>query len=401
MNISKQIRCINQNWRLLFIVIIIAASLIISSCSNMRSIRTGSNIKSSNQKIKTKSDDDKDLNPDEYLSDSKQYQNSNQNNGDLLKDRVGVDTQKKDNLNNKNEFTLKSDQSNNDDKSVIDIAGKRLPTIREQLNSVAEEQVVIRNDINTLRKDVDEIKTILLSLTDEFKKGLSKSKLTKKNQNEIENQTYIYDDELPSIAGSSDNSGLLLSDEEAGVQKQINRDKTNQKNLAKNYSTQKIKSKVQIEKSKKSEIKSKKSNSNSNKANDNAPSDNSIANQTIANPDINSAIEDYNSKNYNSAIKKLTDIIKTEKGIVAQTQSNYWLGESFYAIKQYLEAVRYYKFVAEKGSGEMKDNAQVMIAECYIRSGEIPKAKLAFEALIEKYPGSEFVPKARKMLQQL
>ena len=116
---------------------------------------------------------------------------------------------------------------------------------------------------------------------------------------------------------------------------------------------------------------------------------------------LNNALSFFSKKDYHRAIIELNNVAATEKSPETTVLCNYWLGESHFAINQYDKAVQYFQKVVRTRNSPRQDNAQAMIAESLIRSGQIPEAKKAFRSLIASYPSSQFIPHARKMLQQL
>ena len=97
----------------------------------------------------------------------------------------------------------------------------------------------------------------------------------------------------------------------------------------------------------------------------------------------------------------MNKISETDKNPVTQSQCNYLFGEAYFGIGQYDKAVNYFSKVVSSSKASRKDEAQNMIAESLIRSGQIPQAKEAFKSLIAQFPKSDYIPKAKKMLQQL
>ena len=47
------------------------------------------------------------------------------------------------------------------------------------------------------------------------------------------------------------------------------------------------------------------------------------------------------------------------------------------------------------------DDALLMIGRCYLKLGDHEKANENFQALLDRYPDSEFVDKARKYIEKL
>ncbi|MCX6154538.1 MAG: tetratricopeptide repeat protein [Candidatus Kapabacteria bacterium] len=117
--------------------------------------------------------------------------------------------------------------------------------------------------------------------------------------------------------------------------------------------------------------------------------------------DLRGALEDISRKDYNNAIGKLNKIIEKDKSPKVQCQCNYYIGESYYHVKQYDKAITYFNKSLNYKNTENADIAQLMVAESYVKSGQADNGKKAYQQLIEKYPQSEYIPKARKMLQML
>ncbi len=116
---------------------------------------------------------------------------------------------------------------------------------------------------------------------------------------------------------------------------------------------------------------------------------------------FNKAMEEFRSKNYRNAINELHEMMKNEKNPVNIGKYNYWLGESHFGLNQYDKAVNYFRKVLKSGNSAKKDDAMIMIAESQVRTGNVDEAKKTFSDLIACYPKSRYVPRARKMLQQL
>jgi TolA-binding protein len=47
------------------------------------------------------------------------------------------------------------------------------------------------------------------------------------------------------------------------------------------------------------------------------------------------------------------------------------------------------------------DDAQLKIGLSYLKMGQRGRAKAEFDKLIDRYPGSEYVPRARKYLSEI
>lgn len=67
------------------------------------------------------------------------------------------------------------------------------------------------------------------------------------------------------------------------------------------------------------------------------------------------------------------------------------LADSYYALKQYVNAIRTYRLVGDQGG----DYAQYQIAQAFDHAGEAYEAVSAFRELLEFHPGSEWAQEAR------
>lgn len=332
----------------------------ISSCTGSRSVRSGNsqNIIVEKDKEAPKSNDE-DLIKDENISrflnlvESKKVQSTDDDPDESEEETVD------------NEI-VQSDKPDNIIDLVSDLRSKkRLPTLREQMSSMNSEQKRINNEIDIIKSDIAEIKETLNDIKDGIQIVYAKDKKTATPGPESKVNK-------PSKSGST----FILSEEEEV---------------------------------KKAPVKTKKpvrSSNNYIKKEEKAPIV-QASSTSVQNDKEPESVEFYRAmdlikrNDYINAISDLRKIISTENNPVILNNCNYWIGESNFKLKDYNEAIIYFIKVIESPVANKKDKAQVMIAECHIRTGKIPDAKKAYNNLISQYPRSEYIPRARKMLQQL
>lgn len=223
---------------------------------------------------------------------------------------------------------------------------KRIPTLREQMTALNSEQQTMRNDlaniksdINDIRSSVNEIKTAVYGINDIVTGKVEKPKNTTKVK-----KTSIAKAKTPTKRNHPKmvKTNILLPNEKA--EKMVKKDVKSDFTLGEEY---------------------------------------------------------YNNKNYQKATTYLTKVIRKDRNSAIAGKAHYYLGKMNYEQKSYNQAIAHLKkALTIKGSG-YKDDSQALLAEAYIRSGNNPLAKEAYKSLITEYPTSKFVPKARKMLQQL
>jgi len=298
-----------------------------------------------------------------------------------------------------NESDLTSNDENSNNHST-----KRLPTLKEQIKNIQSEQETINAKVTVLQSDVDDIKNTLNEIkgalnnlpNDGKKEIVSGLKVKKDNiilpDSDVQVVPPVKENKKPKANSSKwkplPKNGVIFSDENSNEVTEPTPAKPIAKNIQKRVPIQRN---IQKEKPK------------------------TIVTQPVIKekePDIqinnikeNSTIiivqQDLEKKNYQEALQKLNSIIEKESHPEIIHKCNYLLGESNFGLKQYDKAIFYYNKVLKSKYSENKDNAQIMIAESHIRSGQVEEAKKAYQAFVQKYPTSELMPKARKMLQQL
>ncbi|HLP14978.1 MAG TPA: tetratricopeptide repeat protein [Bacteroidota bacterium] len=79
----------------------------------------------------------------------------------------------------------------------------------------------------------------------------------------------------------------------------------------------------------------------------------------------------------------------------------HWLGLAYFGLKDYKAALEQFKQVFEFKFSTKKDDAQLMIAQCYEQLGDLKAAKAEYEKLVKTYPTSEYVKRAKKKVREL
>ena len=106
-------------------------------------------------------------------------------------------------------------------------------------------------------------------------------------------------------------------------------------------------------------------------------------------------------KDFNSAIEQLSKIEKKEKNPVIISDCHFYIGESHFGLHQYDKAIVFYDKVFNSTASNKRDEAQIKIAESNIRLGKANYAKKAYEDFVQRFPKSDQLPKARKMIKKL
>jgi len=109
----------------------------------------------------------------------------------------------------------------------------------------------------------------------------------------------------------------------------------------------------------------------------------------------------FNSRNYESAAKLFSEVLKQYPQGTYADNCCYWLGECSYAQRDYAGAIASFKKVFGFKNSSKADDAQLKIGMSYMKMGQTALAKTEFKTLIDRYPASEYVSRARKYLSEI
>ncbi len=274
-------------------------------------------------------------------------------------------------------------KSNNDSKPEQESS---LPSLKSQLQNLSMEQVEIKNKVNTLQNDVIEIKYTL----EEIKSALIKdNKMIRKQAVSGPEEELNQSDE----SNTSDEEFVVMP-EEKSKELAIKKKESPKKPAAKKTAPK------PIAKWKESEAKPNYKIAPASTIVKTEPKSEPIKQENIK-PEMSEALNLFAKKDFNNTILKMNEILNSTKDKIVIIDCHFWIGESYFNLKDFRKAIDYFAKVIKAGSSDKRDDAQSKMAECFVKTGNISEAKTAYQTLIEKYPGSEYIPKAKKMLQQL
>lgn len=363
---------------ILLVLFLLILSLL--SCSNPSSIRSLAN----NKKIISKTDNTQTENQAENQEGEQTLNNSKSEEFAELKEQIKSN----------------SKSENNSDKEM------KIPTLREQLKRMGEEQNIINGKIQNMEVDVKSIKNDVIEIKGTLEDIKSAMKILAGQK-----QAFVGEpipENLSKVEKTPEN--LPKSDLKKEIKKEILDELKKEKNLVVENPPKitKVKKKILSDENISSKpIKETKSSKNEEIAQKSNPKQEQLKSkveeiaQKPETVEYKTALNYISKKDYSNAIPQLQQAIKVEKDEAKKSDCRYWLGESHFVLKQYDKAIDFFTQVLKGVKSPKQDDAQVMLAESHIKAGQVNQAKNAFGSLITKFPDSEFVPRARKMLQQL
>jgi len=107
------------------------------------------------------------------------------------------------------------------------------------------------------------------------------------------------------------------------------------------------------------------------------------------------SVNKFNTKAYRDVISEMQTLLNT--GIKDDYADNchYWIGLSYFQLREHDAALEHFKQVMNYRYSEKRDDAQMMIARTYERMGNKEQSLMEYQRLIEMYPTSEYVGRAR------
>jgi tol-pal system protein YbgF len=108
----------------------------------------------------------------------------------------------------------------------------------------------------------------------------------------------------------------------------------------------------------------------------------------------------FHERRYQEAIAGFEDLLARDINHQLSDNAQYWIGESYYAMGMYNEAIIAFEKVYTFPQSNKNDYAQFKIGQCYFKIGNKERASQEFQQLIDTYPDSELVPRARNYLAQ-
>jgi tol-pal system protein YbgF len=114
--------------------------------------------------------------------------------------------------------------------------------------------------------------------------------------------------------------------------------------------------------------------------------------------EYNAALATYRSREHGQAVLDFLDFIAKHPKHPLAGNAQYWIGEAYWAQRDYRQALVEFEKVSEYGPGKAPD-ALVKIGLCHARLRDAARAEQAWQRVIREYPKSEAAGLARSLLR--
>lgn len=111
-------------------------------------------------------------------------------------------------------------------------------------------------------------------------------------------------------------------------------------------------------------------------------------------------LNNFRNRRYKTAIAYFDTLLRSTVETDLKINAVYWIGESYFGLKQYEKAIEYFNYVAQTKSAKTPD-ALYMLGRCYAALGKIKEAKEYMNRVVKEYPKSPAAKKAKERLARL
>ena len=110
------------------------------------------------------------------------------------------------------------------------------------------------------------------------------------------------------------------------------------------------------------------------------------------------ALATFRSREHGQAVLDFIDFIAKHPRHALAGNAQYWIGEAYWAQRDYRQALVEFDKVSEYGPGKAPD-ALVKIGLCHVRLRDVTRAHQAWQRVIREYPKSEAATMAQSLLK--
>ncbi|MFC1477675.1 tetratricopeptide repeat protein [candidate division KSB1 bacterium] len=117
--------------------------------------------------------------------------------------------------------------------------------------------------------------------------------------------------------------------------------------------------------------------------------------------DYQKAYDEFMAYRYENSLAMFQDLLERDSKHALSDNCQYWIGECFFALKDYKKAIIEFEKVFTYLNSNKDDDAQIKLGICYYQLGDMARAKTEFTKLINNYPKSEYGERAKSMLAKI
>ncbi|MBC8213717.1 MAG: tetratricopeptide repeat protein [Candidatus Marinimicrobia bacterium] len=112
------------------------------------------------------------------------------------------------------------------------------------------------------------------------------------------------------------------------------------------------------------------------------------------------ALSSYQNGDFTKSMDEFAFLIESDATHDLADNCQYWIGEVYYAMKDYKHAIKEFEKVFSFAGTNKDDDAQYKMGLCYLNIGNKQRAKDEFQRLLDYYPNSEYYQKSKNYTNQ-
>jgi tol-pal system protein YbgF len=113
------------------------------------------------------------------------------------------------------------------------------------------------------------------------------------------------------------------------------------------------------------------------------------------------ALKAFYARDYQKAASIFSSLLTSYPNHTLASNCQYWIGECMFAVRDYQQAAAAFQAVNNYNNTTKKDDATLMLGRCYYALNDKANAREYFQSVLDNYPGSEYLEKARQWLRRL
>jgi len=113
------------------------------------------------------------------------------------------------------------------------------------------------------------------------------------------------------------------------------------------------------------------------------------------------ALDEFRARKYKEAIALFRNLIASNPKHELADNCQYWIGESYYGMGNYNQAIAEFEKVFSYPNSNKNDDAQLKLGISYVKLGDRTQARSEFDRLLSIYPDSEYRSLAQKYIARL
>ncbi len=108
----------------------------------------------------------------------------------------------------------------------------------------------------------------------------------------------------------------------------------------------------------------------------------------------------FENRDYQNALSLFQSLLSKNANHSLADNAQYWIGECHYALRQYDAAILDFQKVFTFPNSNKAADAQFKLVLCYLKKGDVEKAREEFQRLQNDFPDSPYVNRASEILSQ-